>query len=601
MHTHQKRLRFFTVLILLSIFSCNHCLQVRAADALTNKAVIFLLDASNSMNGNDKNRLAIDSIAQLIYSLPSDYFVGFVAYNNDVVQETALVGNGSREAVLSAANGVKYTGNTNAGAGLSRAVTLLTGGATEKTIVVLSDGEIFMNSDAETAASSVAFQASVTSAKEQNIKIHVIGLGAEMTDSANTIFSASAATGGINYHAPKATDLQKAIDTILLDHLQIKKSTAAIVDASGQTETVTVAIPSAHSAMVRILFTSTSPIQNLKADFSAGSVKQFSGTRYSLIEMERPTAENVNISFQGQSGSRVKVDVITEYALTPKLNVTYTDFVPTDPESERYQRTAHIAIAFYDSENPNQQVLTDGYFDNVSVPLTVDGESLSGVLVNGTVKLDRPVMKAGQTSVSIDLSRISSNLFLAQPVMVSVEEPPLLPPPPDYRPLYVGIGAGVLLLGAVLLLVIRNLRRKPRPIPDPAPPVPSKYSYSGKLNIYITRTQSGYDIPPLTYNLFRLPSGRVLSLQEILEECNIDERLEGAGKIFFKSGANRCLVITNNSDCTIMKNREILMKSRSYQLQLDSKVDITFEDEISELAFQYKDTRPSELLVGARK
>ena len=37
------------------------------------KAVVFTLDASNSMNGNDRNRLAIDSIAQLIYSLPSNY------------------------------------------------------------------------------------------------------------------------------------------------------------------------------------------------------------------------------------------------------------------------------------------------------------------------------------------------------------------------------------------------------------------------------------------------------------------------------------------------------------------------------------------------
>ena len=44
------------------------------------KAVVFTLDASNSMNGNDRNRLAIDSIAQLIYSLPSNYVVGVVAY-----------------------------------------------------------------------------------------------------------------------------------------------------------------------------------------------------------------------------------------------------------------------------------------------------------------------------------------------------------------------------------------------------------------------------------------------------------------------------------------------------------------------------------------
>ena len=60
------------------------------------KAVVFTLDASNSMNGNDRNRLAIDSIAQLIYSLPSNYVVGVVAYNTDVVAAQGMADSGSR-------------------------------------------------------------------------------------------------------------------------------------------------------------------------------------------------------------------------------------------------------------------------------------------------------------------------------------------------------------------------------------------------------------------------------------------------------------------------------------------------------------------------
>jgi len=37
------------------------------------------------------------------------------------------------------------------------------------------------------------------------------------------------------------------------------------------------------------------------------------------------------------------------------------------------------------------------------------------------------------------------------------------------------------------------------------------------------------------------------------------------------------------------------MKNRSYSLALDSKIDVTFEDEISELTLQYKDLKPSEM------
>ena len=44
-----------------------------------------------------------------------------------------------------------------------------------------------------------------------------------------------------------------------------------------------------------------------------------------------------------------------------------------------------------------------------------------------------------------------------------------------------------------------------------------------------------------------------------------------------------------------MMSGEILMKQKSYQLFEEAKVDITFEDEISELTFQYKGLRPSEM------
>lgn len=86
-----------------------------------------------------------------------------------------------------------------------------------------------------------------------------------------------------------------------------------------------------------------------------------------------------------------------------------------------------------------------------------------------------------------------------------------------------------------------------------------------------------------------------MSLQEILDGCDVSEPMEGADRIYFKAGAGRCLVLSNDSDCTIMQNREILLKGRSYLIGLDSKVDITFEDEITEMALQYREVRPNEL------
>lgn len=601
----RRVIHFFgTVVVILSFVLCQ---IVSAAEPLYDendyptiqKAVVFAVDASNSMNSNDRNRLAIDSIAQLIYSLPSNYSVGVVAYNTDVAVAQGMADSKGRDAIMKAADSVRYTGYTNAGTGLARAMELLGSvDASEKTVVMLSDGEIIMQNDAATAASSAQFASAVAQAKSTGVKIHVIGLGADMEDRANTIFSASAETGGANYHAPKAEDIQRAVDAILLEQLNIKKTTAAVVDADGGTEELDLTIPSVNTTTARILFISDRPIQNLKADFNAGDVRQISGTHYTLLELDHPTAEQVHVSFQGAAGSQIKVDVVTEYFVTMTADVTYEDVEPSEEGAAQYERTALIAVSFYDAGNPERQVLMDSSFDGRSLSGTIGGQSWTGAVRSGTVMLppQSGISENRKEDVSLSFDALNTNIIVAQPLSVSLEGAPELPPPPDYRPIMIAVFVGSLLVILLLVyLAVGHRRKKPRSIPDPPPPAPSKYSYTGRLNIYITRTKSGRDVPPLTYDLFRIPGGKVLSLQEILDGCNVEEHLEGADRIYLKAGANRCLVLSNDSDCTIIQSREILMKGRSYLMGLDSKVDITFEDEVSEMALQYRQVRPNEL------
>ena len=126
-------------------------------------------------------------------------------------------------------------------------------------------------------------------------------------------------------------------------------------------------------------------------------------------------------------------------------------------------------------------------------------------------------------------------------------------------------------------------------------PAPGKASYVGNIRLYISRAPSGQDIAPLAYDLFRLPSTKVISLAEILESCGIKEVFSGAEGIYISSGQGRSIILTNQSDCCILKSGEILMKNKSYQLYQDAKVDITFEDEVSELTLQYKVLKPSQM------
>ena len=72
--------RFFLLSLLTLMVVMQSLIAAASPDNsshIEQKAVVFVLDTSNSMNKNDPDRLAIDSIAQLIYSLPSNYMVGF--------------------------------------------------------------------------------------------------------------------------------------------------------------------------------------------------------------------------------------------------------------------------------------------------------------------------------------------------------------------------------------------------------------------------------------------------------------------------------------------------------------------------------------------
>lgn len=112
---------------ILSGFLLTACAQAQASAAGLppgmSKAVVFLLDVSNSMTVNDQERLAKDSIAQLLYSLPSHYLVGFAAYNTSVVSSVGMMDSNARilltsgnpiqnlKADFSAANGKQYSGS----------------------------------------------------------------------------------------------------------------------------------------------------------------------------------------------------------------------------------------------------------------------------------------------------------------------------------------------------------------------------------------------------------------------------------------------------------------------------------------------------------
>lgn len=564
----------------------NHTVVFASADPPSNeKAVVFLFDASGSMEANDPEKLALDSAVQLVYSLPSDYKVGVVAYANDVVLQTELVNNAARNSLASEIETIQYEGYSNAGAGLESALNLLSD-VENSHIVMLSDGEILLNSEKTTTDARDLFSTQVERAKTNGIEVHFIALADEtLIDS--EISKVSYETGGSNHYAVLAEEIQTAIDKILLDELEVKKTSLGVTNTKEGVSDIAVNLL-AGSGISRILITSTGDIGDLVADFEAESAMQDVGKRYAFIELTNPMSDTINLHLESDDNGEISVDIISEFSPSLKATVTYMDALPEDDESTHYIRTANIEISFISEKG--KPIFTEAVFENLSLEVLINGEKQTATMLDGKLSVTKDVVTAETLEIDIDLTSLPLNLMKLEVIQVDLDGPPIVEViEPDYRPTILAVCAGLAILVLILMLkpkkiVMATARKK---VEEPI----SKYSYTGKLNIYITRTKKDLDFPPLTFNLFHISNSRRISLSDILEKLDIKEIFEGAEHIYFSPSANRKLIVTNESDSTIMKSREILLKGKSIELFADSKLDITFEDEVSELMLQYRDTK----------
>ena len=142
----------------------------------SSREIICLLDTSVSMNDNDFNKLAPDSINLVLNVASNEDKVGFVSYN-DIVQCVEPL-ESDRSKILNSINNVTYEGYTNAGAGLEKAISLFSDEENKKKYVILiTDGEIMLPNDVDTLNSISLYEKALQEAADKNIKIITVAIG----------------------------------------------------------------------------------------------------------------------------------------------------------------------------------------------------------------------------------------------------------------------------------------------------------------------------------------------------------------------------------------------------------------------------------------
>lgn len=539
---------------------------VKSAALIEQPGVVILLDTSNSMNAAAANYLVVEQIKQLVSALPSHYAAGLVTYNSDLQVANGL--SADKSSLINALAQIDYHGYTNSGIGLEKAVKLLEPlqGA-PKAIIFITDGEISMPDNESIQTATAKFSAALDLVNKHGIQLYAIALGGKNSLPTKSIYEDLSSDQKI-YEVLSPDELAGAMKKILFTDLAVQKISVGIGD--GEHGILKVKLPSLPLDKAKILITSSKPLANITADYNAVNAAIISGKNFAVIEVDQPNLPEVTVKFSADSGSIMQADLIPELYVKVKTEVVLLDNVG---------KNFTIKIIPVSPQNEQLLILNSDYFEGKTVQVLAGGKPYTATIHQGAASFD--IENVEQTSLDCTVDFSSLNMNMIAPPQFSVELKPL-----NIVPL---VAVGLLAL-AIMIIAIRIYTKKPLPLPV----APSVFDFSGKLNIYIVQAPDDSDIGPQVYNLYRLFSKKEITLAEILEKCDIKLLFAGADKITFKPGANKALLLTNQSDCTILKNRELIIKNRSCLIYFEEKITISFEDEISELVFHYKNVKPSE-------
>lgn len=532
------------------------------------KEIICLLDTSVSMKDNDPNRLAPDCVNIILDIALSEDEVGFVSYN-DNVQCVEPLGS-DRNEILNSINSVTYEGYTNAGAGLEKAISLFSNEENkERYVLFITDGEIMLPNDADTLNSISLYEKTLQEATNKNIKIITVAIGGKQNAPDVNVYGSDKQK---IYESNTANDLLQIIRQILYDDLGFQKISVSTGIIQNNSIDIDLPINANLLRNVKVLITSNGLLNNVAINYNAKDRILYKGKQYALLELINPQNNKLALNMDFNSSNYINVDLLIEMVANIKTNIELSS-----------KDTAAVKIIPVSKDDETLYLLRDPYFENKNIRIDIQGNSILSKVENGEICFTMPITEEQNDNIEANVHYEDLGINMKAPKVLLQ-----MPQRNNYIFYIVSIIVGIFFIVVILLWN----KKSRRPVDDIK--TISPYEYAGKLKIYITKLKEDIDIAPMEYNLYRRFSREEISLAEILHQCGIELKLEGADKIIFSPGAQKALVLANNSDCTILKNRELLIKNYNTMIYYNERFYITFEDEFSEAILEYRSIKPSE-------
>lgn len=576
------------------------------------REVIVVMDCSKSMEDVDSQYLVYDFVRGLAASLPMNCEMGFVAYNNEVC--ASLPVGSSYAEVEKALGGLQYRQYGNAGAGLEAAAELLQGSQAEKSLILISDGEIMMDTDEGTEESVRAFDRAVAAAQEKDIRIDVLAVGEKLQEGYN-VYGAADGTGGRLYEITDPDSLCGYIDRYLFEEWGYRGSHIGKMD--GTNAELTVSLPDCMMERAKILLTGAQQNENMTVHCEAGRIDVLKGKKYTVVDVTAPVSRDVRIQMDSDQAMQIDAYLFAEYEFSVSTGHTYA----ADTQ------TARIWV---DIRDPIGDSLLDGHLADGGMELYLDGEKADYTVSEGKAWVDKTYMqdnpdpaevRAGsrigtqqaetqQTETQRKTQTARVEVRFADPVgnyygMHSAQEEIFIPvqEEPETDWFFWSVITVFIIAVTALFCISYVRRRKDRTVrrqmvdmvtAEPIEKAVPGSDFTGKIVVYVIRNKNEIDYPPESINLFARCRRESITLEWILDTCSLPLDLKGAEKILFKPGEDRSLVIKNNSKASVLIGRALLTRGQSYNLYYHEKVTFIFDQEDAEIEVHYKDLTPNE-------
>jgi len=578
--------------VFLMIMSAPHVYADE--DEKTSDQLIVVLDCSKSMDSIDPDNHVKQNIMAIAAMLPEDTQVGFVAYQKELISFCPPTAD--REVLRAAVEVVGYSGYTNAGSGLSKAVSLFTGEAgTSRRILMISDGEIDLPGN-QLQVSVDQLNNAAQEAKEKGITIDILALGTELHQGANIYGAAEVAGGKIIESADPAALCQTLFNHFAEQGQTVLGQTYQTLEAAeAQSVQVVYQLPDEVMHQVSLLLVGSSVLPEMTVTCGSTEVQGVGEGSAAIFHIEHPEEAKVTIQFAGEYAGNIAAAFTAEYNLNIKAATVYS----------QEKKCTEMNVSLVNDED--EQFKMPQGSELTKLQLLINGVVCEEEYTDGRWEVD--LQGENKVVLTVELESGYAVYHLEQPLSVSIPLKDRI----SFTVLYI-----VLAVLAALCLVIISMhfwkqnkqkqaeeRRKqyfpeePENIEQPLPKKPivlpgSQQSYHGKLRIYIIRAPGEEDIPPQSIKLLGRDPKEILTLEEILAVCNIDFPLQASKNVLFYPGKEKELILCSYSTATILKNRSLLLEGEKYPLYYHDKITVIFERNDIELEIHYNNIKPSE-------